>query len=150
MRLTIHADYGLRLLMHLGVHREGLSTVQEVAEAYGVSTNHLVKVAQHLTQQGFVHAVRGRNGGLELASEPEEIRVGDVVRRIESDLALVECFDQERDTCTLTPVCRLRPVLMDAMDAFLAVLDRVTLADLLVETGPMAQLLEIQPLQPSS
>ena len=145
MHLTIHADYGLRLLMYLGVRRESLSTVQEVADAYGVSAHHLVKVAQHLAQQGFVHAVRGRKGGLELAREPEEIRVGDVVRRMESDLALVECFDRDKDRCTLTPVCRLRPVLFEALEAFLAVLDEVTLADLLADPVPVADLLEIQP-----
>ena len=150
MRLTIHADYGLRLLMYLGLRREGLTTVQEVADAYGVSGHHMVKVAQHLTQQGFVHAVRGRKGGLELAREPKEIRLGDVVRKMESDLALVECFDPNKDRCTITPVCKLRPVLFDAVDAFLAVLDRVTLADLLTDPAPAAELLEIKPARTTS
>jgi Rrf2 family nitric oxide-sensitive transcriptional repressor len=145
MRLTIHADYGLRLLMYLGVRREGLSTVQQVADAYGVSAHHMVKVAQHLTQRGFVHAVRGRAGGLELAREPQSIRIGDVVRRMESDLTLVECFDRDKDRCTITAVCKLRPVLLEALEAFLAVLDEVTLADLLADPAPVAELLEIQP-----
>ena len=152
MHLTIHADYGLRLLMYLGVRREGLSTVQQVADAYEVSSHHMVKVAQNLTREGFVHAVRGRKGGLELAREPEEIRLGDVVRRMERDLALVECFDHEKDRCTLTTACRLRPVLIDALEAFLGVLDKVTLADLLVDPAPLADLLQIQPAEagPSS
>ncbi len=146
MRLTIHADYGLRLLMYLGARREGLSTVQEVSDAYGVSANHMVKVAQGLTRYGYVRAVRGRNGGLELACDPGRIRVGEVVRRMEADLALVECFDHERDRCAITPVCRLRPVLAEAMEAFFGVLDGVTLADLLADPAPVAELLEIEPL----
>ncbi|HEX6958731.1 MAG TPA: Rrf2 family transcriptional regulator [Ferrovibrio sp.] len=131
MRLTLHTDYALRLLMYLGLHADRRCTIEEIAESYGISRNHLMKVALTLTQQGFVDSQRGRNGGLMLGQKPEAIRVGAVVRATEDNFTLVECFDRATNTCLIAPNCRLKQPFGEAVEAFLAVLDRYTLADML-------------------
>ena len=131
MRLTYHADYALRLLMYVALRDGTLVQIQEVAEAYGISKNHLMKVAFHLGRLGFLETVRGRNGGLRLARAPQDITVGEVVRKTEESFALVECFDPGSNGCVITGPCRLRGVLRKALDAFLDVLDEHTLADLI-------------------
>ena len=108
MRLTYHADYALRLLMYTALKDGALVQIQEVADAYGISKNHLMKVAFQLGKQGFLDTVRGRGGGLRLARPPEEISIGDVVRKSEEDFTLVECFDPQSNTCVITGPCRLR------------------------------------------
>jgi len=130
MRLTLHTDYSLRLLMLLAIEPDARHTIEEIARRYGISRNHLMKVAQTLTQAGFVESMRGRGGGLELARAPELINLGDVVRACEDGFALVECFDRERNTCVVAPSCGLRGPLEEALAAFLSVLDRYCLADL--------------------
>jgi Rrf2 family nitric oxide-sensitive transcriptional repressor len=129
MRLTVMTDYALRVLMFAATAPERLVTVDEIAAAYSISGNHLTKVVQELARHGFVETVRGRGGGLRLAIPAANISVGDVVRAMEEDLGLVECF-RAGDTCCLTPVCRLRGLLSDALQGFLASLDRKSLSDL--------------------
>ncbi len=129
MRLTTYTDYGLRLLIYVSLKDGELATIQEVADAYAISKNHLMKVAYHLGQCGFLETVRGRGGGLRLAQPPERIRVGDVVRRMEDDFVLVECLGPS-NVCRITRACRLKGILADALEAYLAVLDRYSLADL--------------------
>ena len=129
MRLNVQTDYALRLLMQLAVSGEELVTIQEVADKFEISKNHLMKVAYLLGRHGFVEAVRGRSGGLRLARSARDICVGDVVRRMEPDFALVECF-HSGCTCLVEPACRLRGVLAAASAMFLAELDRHNLADL--------------------
>ncbi|MBX3605557.1 MAG: Rrf2 family transcriptional regulator [Piscinibacter sp.] len=134
MRLTQHTDYAIRVLMfaasrHLREGAEALSSIREIAEAYGISENHLMKVVHRLAQEDLLHTQRGRHGGLRLAREPAQIRLGDVVRRIEDDMTLVECFG-EGSTCPLSAGCHLADALDQARQAFLASLDRHTLADL--------------------
>jgi Rrf2 family nitric oxide-sensitive transcriptional repressor len=131
VRLTLHTDFALRLLMLLGLEPDEMHTVEEVAQRYGISRNHLNKVAQTLTQAGFIASVRGRGGGLRLARKPERVNLGAVVRATEDSFTLVECFDPDRNTCILTPACGLRSPLEEALLAFLSVLDRYTLADLI-------------------
>lgn len=131
MHLTLHTDYAMRLLMFLGMNPQRRCTIEEVAEHYGVSRNHLMKVALTLTQQGFVDALRGRNGGLKLGRPPGEIGIGAVVRATEDNLDLVECFDAKTNTCRIAPACLLKQPFAEAVQAFLAVLDRYTLADML-------------------
>lgn len=135
MRLTLHADYALRLLMLLALEPEARHTIEEVARRYGISRNHMMKVAQTLTQGGFVESLRGRGGGLRLARAPEAINLGAVVRTCEDSFALVECFDRTRNTCVVTPACGLRGPLEAALAAFLAVLDSYSLADLVSRPG---------------
>lgn len=132
MRLTQFTDYALRLLIYAATHPERLITIEETAEAYGISRNHLMKVANHLTREGYLRSVRGRSGGLALASPPAEIGLGRVVRTTEPDFAIVECFGTD-ERCRITPTCRLRGILDGALKAFVDELDRHTLADLILD-----------------
>ena len=131
MRLTLFTDYSLRLLMFAATHRDRLVTIEETAKTFNISRAHLMKVANLLTSKGYLEAVRGRSGGLRLIEAPERICLGDVIRATEPDFALVECFDRTNN-CRITPRCRLRGVISDALAAFLDVFDRHTLADLLI------------------
>lgn len=132
MRLTSFSDYALRLLMYAAARKDRLITIEETAEVYGISRTHLMKIANMLTRAGYLRAVRGRSGGLALAKHPEKIRLGDVVRTTEPDFSLVECFTPS-DQCIITPRCRMRGVLKEALSAFLETLDRYTLADLMLK-----------------
>ena len=133
MRLTLFTDYSLRTLIYLGLRGEGLASIAEIARAYHIKQNHLTKVVHHLAQIGVVETVRGRQGGLRLARAPERIGLGDMVRQTEESFAVVECFSSR--ACLLTGACQLECVLHESLAAFLAVLDRYTLADLL-GSGP--------------
>lgn len=128
MQLTRHTDYALRVLMYLSINKEGLATISDIAQAYDISRNHLVKIVHELAGHGFVQTYRGKSGGMRLALAPEEIGVGDVVRRMEGTLEVVNCTGPR---CAILPDCRLRGVLTEARDAFLAVLDGYTLRDLI-------------------
>jgi Rrf2 family nitric oxide-sensitive transcriptional repressor len=141
MRLTVYSDYSLRLLMYAALRPGELVTVQQVADAYGISRNHLMKVAFELGRHGFLETVRGRKGGLRLARAPAQIRLGDVVRRTEDDFNLVECFSHETDRCAVSGVCRLRGALARALKAYLATLDEYTLADLTRNHASLARIL---------
>lgn len=129
MRLSLHADYALRTLMYLAVH-DGHRSIGEIAGAYGISKNHLMKVAQRLVAEGFIEAVRGRTGGLRLAQAADQVNVGRVVRTMEETGSFVECFNPSTDTCVITPACQLRHALAGALEAFFRHLDRYSLADI--------------------
>lgn len=131
MQLTSFTDYALRVLMQLGMQPEVRTTVPAIAAAWGISEHHLVKVVHFLGQSGWVETSRGRGGGLQLAVQPAKIRIGQVVRKTEDNLALVECMAPDRGHCRITSACKLREVLYGAQQAFFAELDRYTLADLL-------------------
>ncbi len=135
-------DFSLRVLMYAGSMPRRLVTIQEIAEAYGISENHLMKVVHGLAQQGFIETVRGRGGGIRLSRPPTEITVGSVIRAVEDDFALVECF-RTHNTCRITPVCRLRGALQEALGAYFEVLDNWTLAELVAK--PKALLNELAP-----
>jgi Rrf2 family nitric oxide-sensitive transcriptional repressor len=141
MRLTYHSDYALRLLMYVALKDGALVQIQEVADAYGISKNHLMKVVFQLGKLGFLETVRGRNGGFRLARAPQDITVGEVVRKTEQSFALVECFDPGSNGCVITGACRLRGVLRKALDAYLAVLDEHTLAGLIQPRSALSRLL---------
>ncbi|MCB8888305.1 Rrf2 family transcriptional regulator [Vreelandella malpeensis] len=147
MQLTRFTDYSIRVLIYLAVKQEARSTIGEIAEAFDISRNHLMKVVHELSRKGYVTAMRGKNGGLVLARAPDTIGLGALVRDTEQDLGLVECF-QQGNGCAITPACRLRPILGEALAAFLAVLDRYTLADVLDGHVPeLAGLLRIPAAQ---
>ena len=132
MQLTRYSDYSLRALIYLGLNAHRRCTTREIAEAYGISENHLMKLIHRLGQEGFIATTRGRNGGVELAMPASEINLGEVFRATEGNFDLVECFATgERNTCPIAGPCLLTHVLETALQAFLDVLDRHTLEDLL-------------------
>lgn len=131
MQLTLHADYALRVLLYLGTRPGELVSTQTMSDAYGISKHHLVRVVQTLGEHGYVKVVPGRSGGVGLARAPESIRLGDVVLDAEQNMRLVECFDMSTNTCPIVKHCGLKSVLGEALEAFVASLNRQTLADLL-------------------
>jgi Rrf2 family nitric oxide-sensitive transcriptional repressor len=135
MQLSLHADYALRVLVYVGTHRERVVRTEEISRAYGISKHHLVRVVQTLANCGYLEIHIGRSGGVTLAREPEAIRLGDVVRAAEPNMRLVECFDRETNTCTIAPVCALKGMLREALDAFLDALNRHTLAGIMHDSG---------------
>lgn len=148
MRLTDYTDYALRVLLFLAVRDEGLTTIQDISEAYGISKNHLMKVVQRLGELGWIETVRGRNGGLRLNARSLGLTIGEVVRGTESDFALVGCFPREGGEgrhCVIEPQCRLKHVFESARGAFLAELDRYTLGELAGPAAPLAELLGLPP-----
>ena len=140
MQLTRHTDYSLRVLIYLGTHPGRLATVTEIADVYDISRNHLVKVVNGLAKKGYIQTFRGQHGGMRLAKAPEEISLGDLVRKTEQFL-LVECFDQETDTCPITAACVIKGVLETAQERFLETLDGYSLADVLKNSPRLIPLL---------
>ena len=135
MQLSLRADYSLRVLVYLGTRPERVVTTQEVSAAYGISKHHLVRVVRTLAQHGYAQIHTGRSGGITLAREPEAIRLGDVVRDSEPNMRLAECLDRETNTCRIAPCCALKGILAEALDSFLATLNRYTLTDILRNGG---------------
>jgi Rrf2 family nitric oxide-sensitive transcriptional repressor len=131
MQLTLHSEYALRVLLYLGTHPDRYCTTREISEAYRISKHHLVRVVQTLAEHEYIELQPGRGGGICLNKEPHLIRLGNVVRHAESNMRLAECFDRRMNTCVLTPVCSLKPVLNEALRSFLACLNQYTVADLL-------------------
>jgi Rrf2 family nitric oxide-sensitive transcriptional repressor len=137
MRLTKWTDYTLRVLMHCAAtqHRPKPVTSQEIAQRHDISRSHLMKIVMKLSALGWIESIRGRGGGIRLLVPAHELVIGDVLRKTETDFNLVECFDEAENTCRLNGRCKLKSVLEEAMASYLAVLDKVTLADLLPQPG---------------
>jgi Rrf2 family nitric oxide-sensitive transcriptional repressor len=131
-------------MMYLAICKDKLATIQEVSDRFAISKNHLVKISHELTKQGLIESVRGRNGGVRLALPPEEINLEMVLRATEEDFDLVECFNSETNQCVISEVCRLNSILDEALEAFLAKLRKVSLADL-VRNGKVIEA-ELLPL----
>lgn len=148
MRITLHSDYALRMLIYLAIHPDRPVTVGEMAKSYRLSRNHLLKVALNLSKGGFVETARGRSGGLRLARPAREITIGAVVRHLEEDFALVECLKTGGGACAISPVCRMKGLFGEALAAFLAVLDRHTIGDMTGKSDALAALLRIAPPEP--
>lgn len=143
MRLTSYSNFSLRTLMVAAMRDPQLSTVHEVAEAFGISRAHLVKCVHQLGQWGYLENVRGNRGGFRLARPAAEITLGEVVRRTEEGFDLVECFDPVTATCPLVGRCRLSDALKSARDVFLAELDRMTVADVTTNRGEVLDILRL-------
>ena len=141
VRLTSFTDYSLRVLIYLAAQPERRATIAEIATAYGISENHLTKVVHFLGKQGWVATVRGKGGGMGLALPAQDIAIGAVVRAAEGDDLPAECFGRDHTSCTIVRVCRLKGVLREATQAFHAVLDRFTLADLVANSQALSALL---------
>lgn len=135
MRFTRYTDYAVRVLIYLASRPDALCSIPEIAKAYGISQNHLMKVVHDLGRAGYITSVRGRFGGIRLARAPEQINVGAVVRQTEEGFELVDC-----GSCIIAPACGFTGVLNEALRAFMAVLDRYTLADLVSQKADIARL----------
>jgi Rrf2 family nitric oxide-sensitive transcriptional repressor len=131
MQLTLYTDYALRVLMYLATHPDTKTTVDELAEHFHISRNHLVKVVHRLGCLGYIASKRGRGGGIVLAHPPHKVRVGQVIGAIEN-MRLAQCFDARRDACRLTACCALKHALQLAGHTFFHTLDQWTLRDLIV------------------
>lgn len=145
MRLTNFTDYCLRTLMFVALNGERLTTIDEIAEHYGINRNHVVKVVFCLAQLGYLQTLRGKGGGILLAGDPAKINIGRVVRQTEQDFVLVECFQAKDCVCVIEPACVLKKALHKALAAFFDVLNEYTLADLLKPSRNLSQLLAVKP-----
>lgn len=143
MKLTRYTDYAMRVLIHLGTRGDELSSIAEIARVYDISQNHLMKVVQDLGHAGFVETVRGRNGGIRLGRPADRINLGELVRHTEGGFDLVDC-----SSCMIAPACTLPRVLAEATRAFLAVLDKYTLVDLLDHRTDLRRLFAFEPETP--
>lgn len=145
MQLTYYSDYSMRVLMYLAIRCDRIANISEIAERYGISRNHLVKVVHNLSRGGFIKTYRGKGGGIELARDPRRINIGEVVRYTEGPLKPVECFDVERNHCVIANVCGLAEVIAEACDSFFTTLDRYTLADLVKRRERLSKILASRP-----
>jgi len=145
MRLTKWTDYTLRVLMHCAAtqRRAQAPTIGEIAERHEISRSHLMKIVMTLSALGWIESTRGRGGGIRLLKPADQITVGQVLRETETDFHMVECFDDDMNTCRLDRVCKLKDALQEATQRYLDVLDGVTVADLL----PSSTRLIEQPLK---
>lgn len=142
MQLKKYTDYALRVLIFTGMKSgQELTNIREISEAFSISQHHLAKIVFELSQQGLVETIRGRSGGIRLAKDPKEINIGIIVRDLEQDFHLLECFDQSANHCKISPACKLKVILHEALEAFFSVLDQYTLEDLLVNEKELLQLL---------
>ncbi len=136
MRLTLHTDYALRVLVHVGLAPGRLVTISEIAECFGISKNHLTKVVHQLGRAGYLETVRGKFGGVRLSMAPEAVRLGELVRDTEEDFRLARCHENgngggDAAPCRLEAACMARHALNEGLDAFFTTLNRYTLADML-------------------
>ncbi|WP_414047882.1 RrF2 family transcriptional regulator [Macrococcus equi] len=130
MKLTLYSDYSLRVLMYLA-RTDNRTQIDEIAKFYNISKNHLTKVVNNLASLGYIETTRGRGGGIALKLPPEEINIGKLIRKTEEHFNIVECFDRETNTCPIIDHCGLMSVLGEALHAYLKVLDKYTLQDIL-------------------
>lgn len=144
MRVSAYSDYALRVLMQAALRSPERITVDEVAESFGISRHHLVKIVHDLGRNGYLATRRGIGGGFTLALPPEKIRLGDVVRLGEESETVIDCKDRQNRFCRIFPACRLKGVLDEAAASFFAVLDSYTLDDLLGQASALKDLLQIQ------
>jgi Rrf2 family transcriptional regulator, nitric oxide-sensitive transcriptional repressor len=145
LKLTSYSNFTLRVLMVAAARQPALTTIGDVADAFGISKAHLTRCVHQLGQWGYIETIRGNGGGFRLARNAESISVGDVVRRTEEGFDVVECFDAENTTCPLVARCRLRPALLRATEVFLTALDGFSLADITANGDDLLDTLALQP-----
>ncbi len=129
MQLTSFTDYGLRTLMYVAARSEHTTSVKEIAEHYGISRNHLVKVVHRLSQLGYIETTKGKGGGIKIAKDAEKLRLGDLIAQLEPNMNMVECFDAKTNTCRITGSCQLKHYLFEATQNFINTMNKYTLAD---------------------
>lgn len=145
MRLTRYTDYGLRVLMLLSIRPKDVIPTEEIAQTFGISRDHLHKIVQDLSRRGWVESRRGPAGGVAFVESSRELTIGEVVRALENQFDLVECFEERTNECPITQACRLAPILDEARDSFLEVLDRHTLAEITRRPAKLRALLPVEP-----
>ena len=144
MNLKKYTDYALRVLILTGMKSDKeLATIKEISAVYHISQEHLRKVVHELAKMGFIESIRGRNGGIRLAKPAEEINIGKLIRILEADFVLLECFDKGTNHCVISPACTLKHVLNKALIAFFNVLDEYTLKDLINNEEELRKLMGI-------
>lgn len=141
MRLTMFTDYSLRTLMYLSQHKGRLCTAREIATSYGISLNHMVKVVHRLAQLGYIKSAKGKGGGIALNQPPETLNLWELVKTLEPDFTVVECFDREHNTCRVVSACGLKSILQEAMQAFADTLAKYSIADAVAKPQLFAALL---------
>ena len=141
MRLSVFSDYSLRVLMYLGSQNERLTTIAEIAQFYGVSENHLMKVVNQLGTLGYIQTIRGKGGGMRLARKPKTIILGNVIRDTESDFALAECLN-DHSGCRIQSECVLQTILSSALAGMFAVLDKHSLEDIIIKPNSNVQFIK--------
>lgn len=146
MQLTLHTDYSLRVLIYLAQKNDELATISEITDFYRISRNHLVKVVHHLAQENFIHTTRGKHGGVRLARAAKLISIGEVVRRMEPNFDIVECFNNSNQPCKVSPVCTLKEVLHRAGSEFLGLLDQYSVADAVMQNDSTEQVFAVSQL----
>ena len=137
MQLSKFTDYALRVLLLAASTPDRNTTIREAAEIYGISHAHLKKVVLMLSKQGYLESMRGHGGGFRLGMPPEQINLGALIRTTETDFALVECFNPNSD-CAIQSICVLPGILDEALAAFLAVMDRYSLRDIVLRPDAFA------------
>ncbi len=142
MQITLFTDYSIRMLIYLAVNTQGRVTIADVAQNYDISKNHLMKIAQDLNIRGYIIATRGKNGGLKLASAANKINIGQLVRELEGEEKLIECFG-ENNQCVITPSCQLNSILKEAIENFYLTLDNYYLSDVIGDNQTQSQLLHL-------
>ncbi len=142
MQLTQFTDYSLRALIYIALRKE-LCTINDIANAYAISSNHLLKIIHNLSKVGVIKTIRGKSGGITMAQNPSDINLGELVIKLEPNFDLVPCFSKEKASCCIAPACRLKRILLDAKESFIAVLKEYTLADIIHNPMDLKELLSI-------
>lgn len=130
IQLTLYTDYAIRVLLYISAKQDGPASVMEVANAYGISRNHLHKVVNQLSRKGYIKTARGKKGGIVLGKSPDSIVLGELIRQTEPDFRIVECLDKSSPHCPIDSVCSLKHILISARKSFLKALDQYTLEDI--------------------
>lgn len=146
MQLTQFTDYSLRALIYITLRKESC-TIKDITEAYGISNNHMIKIIHNLAKLKLIKTIRGKNGGILMAAQPEAINLGQLIVQLEPHFDLVPCFNKEKANCCIAPVCKLKGVLHEAQAAFMSVLKRYTLADVVYNKKELSALLNIKILK---
>lgn len=128
MRVNVHTDYALRVLVYMAVRPDERVPTATIAAAYDISVHHLHKVVRALAELDLLTLHRGAGGGVELSADPADVSIGAVVRALDDDTALVECFQPGSVACVIAPACALKGALKQAQEAFYAELDTLSLA----------------------
>jgi len=142
MQLTQFTDYSLRALIYIALKNE-ICTINDIAQAYHISSHHLVKIIHNLSKMGIINTIRGKSGGIVMAEKPSNINLGELIVNLEPNFDLVPCFNKEKSNCCIAPVCKLKQILFKAKEQFIGVLKEYTLEDILENKSNLKELLRI-------